>query len=117
MIRPFNADRAAKRREIDFGALAEWIRHLPCLHCRTPGPSRAAHVHSRGSGAHAWIDLPDGGGISGNIVPLCDPCHVLQHHRGWSAIGSLLHAEAAARRLGERYLSGEVVDPWEALPW
>ncbi len=97
-LRSRNPERAAKRREQDFGPLAEYARWLPCAACGAPAPSDPAHVKSRGAGGHARLANGDG-----NIIPLCRLCHTKQHSQGWGVL--FLHgqreAELRARSVGE----------------
>jgi len=97
-LRSRNPERAARRRERDFGPLADHVRALPCCACGAPGPSDPAHVKSRGAGGHARLD--DG---AGNLIPLCRPCHTRQHAQGWAAVleGGRDEAELIARSVGE----------------
>jgi hypothetical protein len=67
-IRQRNPKRLRKRRGLEFGEKAVWIRTLPCVLCkRRPSledPMTASHVKSRGSG-----------GKSDSLVPMCPRCH------------------------------------------
>ncbi len=80
-LRRRNEERIARRRERDFGELAEFVRGLPCCACGDHAPSDPAHIKSRGAGGHAWNE--DG---TGNIIPLCRACHTEQHSSGWGSI-------------------------------
>lgn len=84
-IRARNPGRAKERLERDFGPLGAFVRGLPCcVHgCRRGGgdPSDPAHVLSRGSGHHAWIEFE--GVKVGNIAPLCR-----YHHNESGRIGA-----------------------------
>lgn len=73
-IRARNPARAKERLERDFGPLGAFVRGLPCcVHGCRRGPSDPAHVLSRGSGHHAWVEVE--GRKVGNIAPLCRHHH------------------------------------------
>lgn len=82
-IRARNPERAKRRLEQDFGPLGVFVRKLPCcVHgCRRRGATDPAHVRSRGSGHHAWIEI-DGVKV-GNLAPLC------RHHHDESGRGAV----------------------------
>lgn len=75
--------KAKKRTVSDFArvygskARVEFVKGLPCVACNS-GPCDNAHIKSGGMGRKA--DYTD-------IVPLCHNCHLLQHQRGWKALG------------------------------
>lgn len=71
-LNPVNRERRARRRAEQFSHQAARCRTMDCCACGRPGPSDPAHVRSRGAG----------GRDKGNIVPLCRPCHNLQHAKG-----------------------------------
>lgn len=63
-----------KNKRIVNEALLDKIRAMDCAACGVPGPSDPAHIRSRGAGGHdEW----------NNVLPLCRPCHTLQHSRGF----------------------------------
>lgn len=100
-----NEDRVRRERERQFGRLAAFVRHLPCLVCGGY-PSEAAHVRARRMWG-AW--LPDG---AGNIVPLCHGCHAEQHRIGvisFQAVHSIDLA-GAAREAGMWFNACEGAD-------
>ncbi len=99
-IKPRNEERTAKRRERDFGRLADYVRALSCCACMAPGPSDPAHVTSRGAGGHAWNE--DG---TGNIIPLCRGCHTAQHSHGWGHVFRYgkPHAKSIAVQVGKDF--------------
>jgi 5-methylcytosine-specific restriction endonuclease McrA len=55
--------------------LLDWIKEMRCVACGLSGPSDPAHIRSRGAG---------GGDTFDNVIPLCRPCHSLQHNSGWA---------------------------------
>lgn len=99
-LRSRNPERAARRRERDFGPLAEYVRGLACASCGAPAPSDPAHVKSRGAGGHATLENG-----AGNLVPLCRLCHTKQHAQGWGAVFAegREEAELRARAVGESH--------------
>lgn len=57
----------------DPAMLAE-IRSQACVACGANPPSDPAHIKSRGAGGDDTAD---------NLLPLCRPCHRIQHQYGW----------------------------------
>ena len=74
-MRRVNPKNSAAKRERDFGALAEYVRTLPCAVCDRE-PSDPAHVRCRRVNG-AWLKNGDS-----NILPLCRPHHSEQHQHG-----------------------------------
>jgi hypothetical protein len=72
-LRRVNPERAAKRREEQFGPEAEVVRWMNCClpRCRARPPSDPHHVRSRGAG-----------GTAKDLVPLCHAHHVEVHAAG-----------------------------------
>ena len=66
-----NPERLKRRRDLQFGPKAEWIRTLPCATCKAPTPSDPSHVRSRGAG-----------GTAADLIPQCRACHRQLHDRG-----------------------------------
>ena len=95
-----SSERADRRLEQNFGALAEHVRAVSCCACGAPPRSDPAHVKSRGSGGHAFLDNGHG-----NIIPFCRTCHDLQGAKGWSAVPWMVGAMPdphSAKRSRER---------------
>ena len=107
-MRRENPERKAKLRAVQFGALAQHVRGMPCCSCGHTAPSDAHHVRSRGAGHGAWVDCPschaegtdaatgqlcndcEGQRTVGNLTPLCRSCHDEFHKAGaltWIASG------------------------------
>lgn len=75
--------KAKKRTENDYARIygsrerVAWVQAQPCIACNRI-PSENAHTRSGGTGRKADYT---------QIVPLCRPCHTLQHSKGWRALG------------------------------
>lgn len=66
---------AKARRFLDPDSYEDRVRWMPCVVCLKFGTrhrAEVAHVKSRGAG----------GGIAGNVVPLCRFHHIAQHQQG-----------------------------------
>lgn len=71
-IKRVNPKRLKRRRDIQFGPKAKWIRTLDCATCGAPGPSDPSHAtKSRGAG-----------GTADHLIPQCRTCHTLLHAIG-----------------------------------
>jgi 5-methylcytosine-specific restriction endonuclease McrA len=63
-----------KQKRIEDRHLLDTVKEMRCVACGLSGPSDPAHIRSRGAG---------GGDTFDNVIPLCRPCHNLQHQKGW----------------------------------
>ena len=58
----------------------DFIRRQPCAACKAPQPSDPAHIKSRGAG---------GKNEDWELMPLCRPCHIMQHKVGWKKMAEM----------------------------
>lgn len=70
-LRPRNAKRLKRLRDVQFGPQAALCRTLRCCICNAPPPSDPHHVKSRGAG-----------GTDADYVALCRRCHDGLHRHG-----------------------------------
>lgn len=104
-MRQVNPERAAAEKVRQFGALAEYVRTLPCAVCGR-SPVDPAHVRCRRVYG-AWLENGDG-----NLIPLCRTHHNEQHSRGIVTFQEAHNIDmaAVAAEVG-RELQGNDLDP------